>query len=58
MTLKFTPDIRHRKGVTTSIVLEQDTLTRVDALATAHKASRSEVIRKLIERGLESLDSD
>ena len=58
MTLKFRPDIRLRDRVRTSIVLERDTLDRVDALAKAHNANRSEVIRKLIERGLESLDPD
>ena len=58
MTLKFRPDIRLRNSVRTSIILERDTLEQVDALATAHRANRSEIIRKLIERGLETLDPD
>ena len=58
MTLKFTPANRLKDRVSAHITMERDLLARVDALAKAHKADRSEIIRKFIERGLESLDPD
>ena len=59
MTLQVRTQYRIEKPVHVGLSMEKAMVERVDALdAHLGKVGRSEVIRRLVERGLETLDPD